>query len=73
MRNDKCEICGKKTNISTGWHLKIKQKLHRKQIYLDFCSYGCIADYIEKNMSLMFEDLNKIDKRLDKLERRNKR
>lgn len=66
----RCEVCKKKTLISIGWHLKPKEKLNGKQIYLDFCSYECIAEYIEKTMSLMFRDLNKITTRLEKLERK---
>ena len=66
----KCDVCGKNSEVKTGWHLSPKKNLHGKKIELDFYSYQCIAEYIEKTMSLMFERLNGQEERLKKIERR---
>lgn len=68
----KCDVCGKESNVSDGWHLKPRQKLNGKQIFLDFCSWDCVATYIEKTMSLVFKDLNNFEKRITKLEKQHK-
>lgn len=71
--DEKCDICGKNTMVKRGWHLTIPQLLNKKVVYLNFCSYECVATYIEKNMSFMFKDLNNIEKRLTILEKRFKK
>lgn len=70
QKKDSCDICGKKTYVSDGWHLKIKQKLLGKQIYLNFCSNLCVAEYIEETMSGYFKDLLKFEKRIKELEKK---
>ena len=35
---NKCVMCGKEADVSTGWHLKGG---------FDFCGNACVADYIE--------------------------
>ena len=71
--DEKCDVCGKNTMVKRGWHITIPQILKGKVIYLNFCSYECVATYIEKTMSLMFRNLNNIEERLTKLEKRFKK
>ena len=70
MSDEKCDVCGKNTMVKKGWHLTIPQISKGRAIYLNFCSYECVATYIEKNMALMFRDLNDQEKRLLKIEKK---
>jgi hypothetical protein len=69
---NKCDYCGRDSDISTGWHLKLDQEINGETVYLDFCSNSCVADYIEKTMSAMFLELNQFEKRITKLKRKIK-
>jgi hypothetical protein len=72
-KKSQCDVCGKNSLKPFGWHLIIPQKLNGRFIYLNFCSNECVGKYIEDNMSLMFRDLNLMDKRLKILEKRFKK
>jgi hypothetical protein len=64
IKKEKCIVCGKNTLVKDGWHLKPN---------LNFCSYHCIATYIEVFHKNMIKDLNKIEKRLELLEKQKKK
>lgn len=39
VKQEKCDSCGKRTDVSSGWHLKNG---------LNFCSNLCVANFLEK-------------------------
>ena len=60
---DNCAVCGKNTMISSGFHLEGD---------LNFCGNVCISKYVEIFHKNMIEDLNKQEKRIQKLEKKLK-
>jgi len=63
----KCDVCGKSALTQNGFHLKAGK------VDLDFCGNKCIAEYVEKTMTIYLKTLNQQDKRIAKLEKRIKR
>ena len=54
-RKIRCDMCGKRSNTKTGWHLKNN---------LNFCSNACVAKFIER----LFIKFREHDRRLRNLE-----
>jgi len=64
-KKDKCAVCGKDSNVRTGWHLE-----YSNGKILNLCSNSCVAVWVETIMSKMLWKLQEQEKRISKLERK---
>lgn len=59
MRMKSCVVCGKNTEVKTGWHLKYG---------LDFCGNACVAKYLETSHKDILRLIRTHEQRIRKLE-----
>ena len=58
-----CNVCGKNTLVSGGWHLNKG---------LNFCGNLCVTKYIENNMLCLWKRVLHMEKKIVKLEKKVK-